>query len=261
MTEEVGNGGLPSDPFPKLANPPIIEVVLDIDCDLPPAQKITELEKPAHAALGDRYPKFQRVHFQETQIESKTGVLPQISARMGIRALQFLHEDEKQLVQIRTEGFTFNRLAPYTTLDDYLPEMERTWRLFVGLASPVQIRRIRLRYINRILLPIVAGHLDLDDYLKIGPRLPDEEGMGFVRFLHQHVAVENATGNQVTIVLASQVEEKDQLPIIFDVMAAREEAGEPNNWDWIRAQIQSLRRLDNRVFRGTLTDKCLELFQ
>ena len=73
-----------------------------------------------------------------------------MSVRRGIQALQFLHADEKQLVQVRAQGFSFNRLAPYTSLDDYLPEIERTWHLFVGLASPVQIRVVQLRYINRI---------------------------------------------------------------------------------------------------------------
>ncbi len=250
-----------SDPFTKLANPPIIEVVVEIDCDLPPTHDLSDLEKQARDTYRDQYQIFRPAYRHEAHIEGKAGEPLQVTTKQGVLALQFLQADGKQVVQIRTEGFSFNRLAPYTTLDDYLPEIERTWRLFVGLAKPIQTRQIRLRYINRILLPIVAGHLDLDDYLKIGPRLPDEEGMGFVRFLHQHVAVENATGNQVTIALASQIEEKDQLPIIFDVVAAREEAGEPNHWDWIRAQIQSLRSLDHRVFRGTLTDKCLELFQ
>ena len=72
-------------------------------------------------------------------------------------------------MQVRAQGFSFNRLAPYSGLDDYLPEIERTWSLYVDLASPVQIRAIRLRYINRILLPLAANTVDLDEYLKIGP--------------------------------------------------------------------------------------------
>ena len=51
-------------------------------------------------------------------------------AKRAIQSLQFLHEDEKQLVQVMAQGFSFNRLAPYTSLDDYLPVIQRTWELF-----------------------------------------------------------------------------------------------------------------------------------
>jgi len=108
------------------------------------------------------------------------------------------------LTKVRMQGFSFNRLAPYTSLDDYLPEIERTWGLFASIASPVQIRVVRLRYINRILLPLTNGRVELEDYLKVGPRLPDEDRLRFAGFLNQYAAVEIDTGHQVNIVLTSQ---------------------------------------------------------
>ena len=245
----------------KLAHPPIVEAVIDIDCDLPPALALPAIEKPARDSFSSVYPKFRVVVLQGgVGIAQKTDVPLKFSVRQGLHGFQFLSEDEKQLVQVRTQGFSFNRLAPYTTLDDYLPEVERTWRLFVQLATPIQIRRVRLRYINRIRLPTVRGQVDLDDYLKVGPTLPDEERLTLVSFVNQTVAVERDTGNQVRTILTSQPEEQDQLPFILDIEASRQEAAEPENWDWIAARIESLRSLNNRVFRDTLTDKCLELF-
>ncbi len=101
-------------------------------------------------------------------------------------------------MQVRAQGFSFNRLAPYSSLDDYLPEIERTWRLYVDLVSPTQIRFIRLRYINRILLPMAEKKVDLDEFLTIGPRQPDEHA-----FLSQQASVEKDTGHQVNLVLTS----------------------------------------------------------
>src|ERR1043165_295772 len=121
-----------------LAKPPIVEAVLDLDCDLPPGREITELEAAARQKLGDRYPKARGQFIQEHQIEALGEESPKLSVRRRIQALQFLHEDEKQLIQFRPQGFSFNRLAPYSTLDDYLPEIERAWRVFVELASPLQ---------------------------------------------------------------------------------------------------------------------------
>ena len=244
-----------------LLHPPIVEAVLDVDCDMSPAFDLAALEKTAREAFGDQYPKFRAQFLQEHQIEQKAGQPMQVSARRRLQAFQFLQEDEKQLVQVRTQGFSFNRLAPYTSLDDYLPEIERVWSLFASIIAPVQIRVVRLRYINRILLPLINGSLELEHYLKVGSRLPDEDHLRFASFLNQYAAVEVDTGHQVNIVLTSQPLENDRVPIIFDIGVVSAETAAPENWAWLLAKTQSLRHLKNRIFRNTLTEQCLNLFQ
>jgi uncharacterized protein (TIGR04255 family) len=245
----------------KLAKPPIIEAVVDIDCDMPPEQDVVQLENHARACFTDRYPNFRTQVIQENRIQVKRGESPLVHSRQHVQSLQFLQDDEKQLVQVRVQGFSFNRLEPYASLDDYLQEIERTWNLFVGLASPVQVKLIRLRYINRILLPMAAQFLDLDQYLKIGPRLPDEKKMTLMGFLHHHVIQEVETGHQAIIVLASQPEENGKLPLIFDNSVVATSPTEPENWPGIVNKVQLLRALKNRIFKETLTEKCLNLFQ
>lgn len=245
----------------KLPNPPIVEAVLDIECDLPPGQQLAALEEPARNVLCDRYPKVRPQVILEQLIEAKPEVPPKVTVRHGVQALQFVQDDERQLVQVRIQGYSFNRLAPYTSLDDYLPEIERTWRLYVELAKPVQIRVIRLRYINRILLPTAAGRVQLDDYFNIAPRLPEEEKLTLVGFLNQHTAEEVETGNQVNIVLTAQPLEGDRLPVIFDNAVTSPKPGEPEDWSWISSRIQVLRDLKNRIFRSALTKPCLDLFR
>jgi uncharacterized protein (TIGR04255 family) len=245
----------------SLPNAPIVEAVVDLDCAMPAGQEITALEAPARDAYGDRYPDVRPVYVREALIEQKAGVPPQVSARGGIQGYQFWQPDELQLVQVRAQGFSFNRLAPYGSLDDYLPEIERTWRLFVGFASPVEVQRVRLRYINRIVLPTVDGRVELNDYLKIGPQLPDEQRLVLSDFVNQQVAVDRETSNQVNIILASQPPENNMLPLIFDIAALRTEPITPEDWDSLLAQIHSLRDLKNRVFRDSLTEQCMELFR
>ena len=244
----------------KLLKAPIIEAVVDIDCDMPPGREIATLEKPAFELLHDQYPKLRCMFVQTHHILPQGDNPPKMSVQNAIQGIQFLHQDEKQLVQFRTQGFSFNRLATYSSLDDYLPEIERTWKLFVGIASPVKIRTVRLRYINRILLPMPNSEVKLVDYLKVCPRLPDEEKLTFTGFLNQHTAVETGTENQVTIVLTTLPAEAKILPLIFDITVASPQIGEVENWAWLLGQIQALRDLKNRVFRNTLTDQCLNLF-
>ena len=250
-----------SAPNLKLLHPPIVEAVLDVDCDMSPAFDLAALEKASREAFQDQYPKFRTQFLEEHPIEQKADQPTQVSAQRRLQAFQFLQEDEKQLVQVRMQGFSFNRLAPYTSLDDYLPEIERAWGLFASIASPVQIRVVRLRYINRILLPLTNGRVELEDYLKIGPRLPDEDRLRLVGFLNQYAAVEVDTGHQVNIVLTSQPPENDKVPIIFDISVASAETADPEDWAWLFAKTQSLRHLKNRIFRNTLTEPCLNLFR
>jgi len=245
----------------KLKKAPIVEAVLDIECDMPPGQTIIALEGPAREMYRDHYPKCHRILMHEHFIQTKQAEQPQVSSQESIQGFRFLSDDEKQIVQLRSQGFSFNRLAHYSTLDDYLPEMERTWKLFRTLATPVQVRAIRLRYINRILLPLSGGQLTLEDYFRVCPRLPDGEKMIFIGFLNQHSAVETDTGNQVNIILASQPNENNMAPVILDIAVVNPMPSDPANWNEILNKIQGLRQLKNRVFENTLTKRCLELFQ
>jgi uncharacterized protein (TIGR04255 family) len=245
----------------RLRNPPIVEAVLDIDCDLPPGFDLAALEVRSRALFADQYPKFRIQLMQEFEVEAQADTPRSISARPAVQAFRCLHDDERQLVQVRAQGFSFNRLAPYSTFDDYLAEIERTWSLYVELVSPVQIRVIRLRYINRILLPMQGKKVDLDEFLKIGPRLPDEERLLLNGFLAQQIAVEKETGHQVNLLLSAQAPENDKLPIILDITVGSLVIGEPGDWSKIRPIIVSLRALKNHIFFNTLTSQCITLFQ
>src|SRR6266550_4303259 len=103
-----------------LAHAPIVEAVIDINCDLPPETDFSELKDQAKQALSSSYPKARRRITQQHEFGITTAEsLPATVAR-GVTWLQFLSEDEKQVVQFRGEGYSFNRLAPYGRLDDYL---------------------------------------------------------------------------------------------------------------------------------------------
>jgi len=245
----------------KLSNAPIVEAVLDVDCDMPAAFDLAGFEGKLRSAFSQQYPKFRAQYLDKYRIEWQEDQASRHSANRAIQGFQFLQDDGKQLVQVRAQGFSFNRLAPYRTLDEYLPEIERTWGLFVTIASPVQIRVVRLRYINRILLPFANDRIELQRYLKISPGLPAEDRLQFAGFLNQHAAVEVGTGHQVNIVLTSQPRENDNLPVILDICVASEEIATTENWAWLLTKVQSLRALKNRIFRSTLTEQCLTLFQ
>lgn len=247
---------------PKVfGSPPIVEAVVDIDCDMPASVDVEALRAEAQAALAERYPVTRQRLLSEHQISGAFDKPLAVTTRQGLVALQYCTSDGKQLVQFRPAGYSFNRLAPYSTLDDYLQEIERTWKLFVAIAMPVVCRAVRLRYINRIELPMVEGRVDIDDYLRVAPRLPDEERLSFAGFFNQHALLEPATGNRATIVFATQQPANETLPILLDIEVMREIDIDPGDWPAISGTIESLRDLKNLLFRDSLTQKCLNLFR
>ena len=248
----------------RLAHPPIVEAVFDIDCDLPPVHDLNDLEKPAFELFRNDYPNAQKQFVQQYEVRAAAGTPPDFASHTGrptIAALQFLQEDKKQLVQMRTQGFSFNRLAPYAGFVAYSDEIRRRWEQYCTIAEPMQVTAIKLRYINRLPLPTAEGHVQLEEYLEVAPKVPGEEELTLTGFVQQYAAVDNRTGHGANIVLTPQRLDQGKLPIILDIAVSADQKGEPNDWDWIIATIQSLRELKNDIFRRSLTEKCLMLFR
>jgi uncharacterized protein (TIGR04255 family) len=78
----------------KLLKAPIIEAVLDVDCDMPPGKAITALEKPAAELFRDQYPKMRTTLVQTHQIVPQDDQPPKLSIQNAVQGFQFLHEDE-----------------------------------------------------------------------------------------------------------------------------------------------------------------------
>jgi hypothetical protein len=62
--------------------------------------------------------------------------------------------------------------------------------------------------------------------------------------------------------LTAEAPKSEELPVILDIgVAASPLEDEPDNWAAIHQTVGSLRRLKNQIFRNTLTEKCLQIFQ
>ncbi len=250
----------------KLENPPIIEAIIDIDCDMPPEFEVGNHVDQVLETFGKDYPDLKKRYQHSGELAGKlddpSGLhLSKTSVNIQALLLQHRQEKEKQLIQVRQNGFSFNRLAPYSSLNDYLSEIERTWTLFAENFSPLLVRRIGLRYINRLFLPLENGKLELDDYLNVGPKLPQGSHLKFAGFVHQQKLIDSDTGGMANIVLTTQPEEKGKLPIIFDIGTTKEISFEPTEWKQVEPLIKSLRVLKNHIFFDSITEKCQCLFQ
>ena len=109
---------------------------------------------------------------------------------------------------------------------------------------------------------MATSEVDLDEFFKIGPRLPDREGLVLHGFLSQQSASERDTGLHTSLVLAAERATNENLPVIFDITVAKPDIKtEPADWSKIRPILNVLRNLKNRIFENSLTVKCIEMFQ
>jgi hypothetical protein len=121
---------------------------------------------------------------------------------------------------------------------------------------------MRLRYINRLMLPMTQQKIDLDQFLKIGPRAPDEDRLTLTGFATQFSAIENDTREMLNLVLVAEAPTKGYLPVILDIAVASPlQVTAPGDWALIETMLMSLRQLKNRIFENTVTHECIKLFQ
>ena len=244
--------------LPTGFKPPIMEAVLEIECDMPQNFDVQSIEVAARTAFSDSYPTLRKQMHATFQV---SGPEPQASMSRGLQALQFLQLDEKQLVQVRAEGFAFNRLAPYSSMDDYLGEIRRTFTAFVELASPLQLRRMKLRYINRLPLPAVNGRTEVEGYLNVGKPFPGaDDDLQYASFFNRYQALDPSTGSTVNVIMTNQALIGDRLPVVLDIETQADLAGDPKDWAPVAGRVQDLRSLAKRVFARTITEQCLLLF-
>jgi uncharacterized protein (TIGR04255 family) len=158
---------------------PIVEAIVEIDCDLPPGFDLDGLAEKAEAiqARLGQYPDFERLETVGWQLGFAEAAL----RGSALEALWFRSRETPQIAQIRSGGFSFSRLAPYGSLDDYLPEIRRLWGIYQEFCRPLAVRAARLRYINRLNLALTAGKVELGDYLRVVPPQP-LDGVDFTAF-------------------------------------------------------------------------------
>ena len=90
--------------------------------------------------------------------------------------MRFLRDDEKALIQVGRCFLAINHLKPYSCWREFLGLIEQGLTACREVAAPKCIRRVGLRYINRI--EIREMPIELEDYFHfrpfVGPELPQD---------------------------------------------------------------------------------------
>ena len=135
-------------------NPPIQEALLDIAVALP-EETTNEVLASYQVGLEARFPTRKERRKWTQGLEFSSGNDPKaLLTPAVVDGFLFVSESEGKIVQSRRDGFTFNKLRPYSDWSSFSQEARQLWTRYCELAKPKHVTRIGLRFINRIEIPL-----------------------------------------------------------------------------------------------------------
>lgn len=246
--------------FPHLSNAPVTEAVIDFRVEPVAALGVDGLTKSVAERGYLDYVHKGYVIRSEFGFSVNIQADPKVAhggraANLGLR----LHsQDDKYVAQLRIDGFTLSRLAPYESWENLFQEARRLWAGYRECVGLLSITRTATRYINNLRLPVTEP---LERFLKLVPSLPQGLPQGLSGFLQRYVLSEASLEATVILTQALEVLTLDKpLPVILDIDAflqTRYSGDDVGVWD----ALSRLRTLKNRVFFGCLTTEGVDLYR
>lgn len=240
-----------------LGKAPIVEAILDLRVALSPdfeLERFVQLQQP----LRDRYPIMESTGVVEGTIQFQAGRATS-QASTTQRGFIFKSEDGHDLAQYRIDGFTFNKLKPYSSWKEILPEAKQLWGRFVSVAKPCSISRLALRYINRLGFPL--GKEPINKYLTSFPMIPEGIPSVMHHFLTRVGVSDAATGIKANITQTTEEPtEPNSVPVILDIDVFMQ-GDFPVESTKIWEHFERLHEVKNAIFFGSITEETARLYE
>lgn len=243
-------------------NAPIREALIDIHVALP-AESTLEVLAQYHEPLKDRFPKRREREIWQSEFRVQPGADP--VAKTGPKRIDgYLHTSDAdgKIVQARCDGFTFNKLRPYTDWATLSAEARELWEHYQRLAKPANVTRLGLRYINRIEVPLPIR--DFREYCPLFPDLPPGVPQSLSEFFMRFVAPVPDIPNVMSIVTTTfelPVPGGAKLPLILDIEVFESFELLAPDTEPMWQKLDRLRMVKNDIFFASVTEAAKALFR
>jgi uncharacterized protein (TIGR04255 family) len=245
-----------SRPYP---NAPITEALIDLRVSYDHGISLDKLK-----AFGDKinaqYPHSAPRDLLQGQITLVKGAEPQTRSSHTTTGYIFHSADRRQAVQARLDGFTFSRFSPYQDWQHLVMEARRLWALFVEALRPTMVIRVAVRYINQINLPLTAGALRFEDYMRTFPETALEEDVDLEQFFMRLVMPQKDLSAKLILTEALLPAHGEHIGVILDIDLFRENASLDVRSAGIWDILDEFRIRKNKYFEASITDAARELF-
>lgn len=160
-------------------------------------------------------------------------------------------ESEALVVQARLDGFALNKLAPYAKWDVLRQQAQELWERYLVVARPVAVKRLAVRYINRIeLQPGVDFKESILTVPEIAPGIPQGLPEYFMRLVIPH-----ESGSTAIVTEASLPAGLGGPQMLFDIDVFRFTDIPSSDFAGIWPIMEELRAYKNVIFFNSITSK------
>lgn len=242
-----------------LKNAPITEAIIDFRVKNSNVQSLEKSTDYLKERIFDSYPKAQAMLGYQAEVRFRLGgVTEQTAGDTGFKGYFFTSEDGLNVAQFRADGFTFNRLKPYTSWENIFTEVMRLWGLYIEVAKPEYVIRIAVRYINHIKIPLPVE--DISRYLTTLPDSPKNTFYQLRGFLTRLQFVELKLNLEAITTQALELSPDPNSVILYlDIDAYKQGQFSPLDED-IPKILKALREMKNTIFFGSITEETVRLF-
>lgn len=253
--------------MPEMENykrPPVGEALIDIRVERLPAEHLPLLEN-LYAKLGEQYPKKKVRHQFRGSVRFEGGTVTTEPMASGPLGYWFESEDGKRIVQVRLDGFTYNRIKPdpnepWSGWESMRADAKEAWEHYAEALHVEQVTRIAVRYINRIVIP--TSPIELYDYFTAPPRIPPD--LPYQDMLDFSSSVAISIPEHQAIAVLKHAPAKDQyggaITVTVDIDVYRPHRILVNQFP-IWETLDQLRELKNKVFEASLLPRTKEIFK
>jgi uncharacterized protein (TIGR04255 family) len=243
-----------------LTHAPITEAVIDF--------KVKPKDGVAYEQVHEAFKQMDFGYYLKTPISEGTfaigmgpdGQFIPPSSTSAVVGLRLHSSDERYILQARGDSFTLSRLAPYETWESLIEEAKRLWAIYVARLEPVGIFRIATRFINNLRLPLRMGE-EFQVYINSLAQVPQGTPQSVEGFFQRFQLADRFLDAHVILSLTlNSLDPDGRVPVILDIDAFKmteKNASDPMIWE----ELESLRKLKNDCFFGTLTEKAQELYR
>lgn len=249
--------------FEHLPHAPIVEAVIQLVARTEVPQKSDDFEQ----VLKKELPEFQTIRpmasvsvtlaLEETSEGSPSPPTEQPKPERARYGFRLESEDNRHIAMFTRDYFSFSQLKPYDSWETFQTEALRIWAIHEKLTGPTEIKRIGVRFINRLEVP--SANLNPGDYLKGLPESPgDFPRFGFVYRDDLVVSEYPYRVKLIRTVQPSDPSTPERVALLLDIDVHSTEPFAPK-LARIKEKLADMHWIKNQAFFNNVSDTALNL--
>lgn len=240
----------------KYKNPPVVEALCEIFFD--GSQWDSTLPGLFFERIKNDYPRKKELEQIGVEVNVSKDVQGSRMLR-GNQRIQFIKNDGSQLVQVEKDLLVINQLIPYPRFEDWKPKIDAMLAIYKELAKPNSIKRIGVRYINRVVIP--ADKFKMEDYFCLYPEVPQSLGAMHGKFMMRLEIPPKHKGHLLVITFATAPAESPEVSAemfdLYNICTMPASASSAQIDECIMEAHENI----EMAFENSITDKTRTLFE